>query len=113
MLRKLTLNATATMLFAGTAMADPILGNWKTESGTTAQISGSGGSFTVTLRSGAHEGKRIGQMNASGNNRYKGTITDPADDKTYSGSATLNGDSLAMRGCVAVVFCRTQNWQRM
>jgi hypothetical protein len=44
--------------------------------------------------------------------KYKGRITDPANDRTYTGNATLSGNSLAMQGCVAAVFCRTQNWQR-
>lgn len=111
MLRTLTL-AAAMMMLAGPALADPIVGNWKTDSGAIAQIAASGGGFSITLRSGQYNGKRIGQMQPNGSGRYKGTITDPADDKTYSGNATLNGNSLAMQGCVAVVFCRTQNWQR-
>ena len=112
MLRTLTLAAAATMLLAGAALADPIVGNWRTDSGAITQIAAAGDGFTVTVRSGDHNGKRIGQFKATGDGKYRGTITDPADDKTYSGNATLNGDRLAMQGCVAVVFCRTQNWQR-
>lgn len=112
MLRTLTLAGAALLLAANTASADPLEGRWKTDSGAIAQIAGSGGGFTITLRSGAHNGKRIGQLNAAGNGKYKGTITDPANDKTYSGNATLKGNSLAMQGCVAAIFCRTQNWQR-
>ncbi len=112
MFRTLTLAAAATMMLSGIAAADPIEGRWKTDSGAIAQIAGSGGSFTITLRSGEHNGKRIGQMQPNGSGKYKGTITDPANDKTYSGNATLNGNRLAMQGCVAVVLCRTQNWQR-
>jgi uncharacterized protein (DUF2147 family) len=111
MLRIVTL-AAASFMLAGIAQADPIEGNWTTDSGATAQIAGSGGSFTITLRSGEHNGKRIGQMSPNGDGKYKGTITDPADDKTYSGNGTLKGNALAMQGCVAVVFCRTQNWKR-
>lgn len=112
MLRTLTLAFAATVMLAGAASADPILGNWKTDSGAIAQIASSGGAFTITLRSGEHNGKRIGQMQPNGAGKYKGTITDPANDKTYSGNATLNGNRLAMQGCVAAIFCRTQNWQR-
>lgn len=111
MFRSFAIAAAAVML-AGAALADGIEGNWKTDSGSIAQIAPGGGGYTITLRSGAHNGKRIGQMQPNGTNKYKGTITDPANDKTYSGSATLNGNSLAMRGCVAAIFCRTQNWQR-
>jgi uncharacterized protein (DUF2147 family) len=99
-------------MMAGMAHADAIVGHWRTDSGETAQIAAAGNGFSITLRTGKHKGKRIGQMSAAGAGKYKGTITDPADDKTYSGNATLNGNSLAMQGCVAVVFCKTQNWKR-
>ena len=112
MFRTFAMAAAAMIMFAGLAHADPIEGNWTTDSGATAQIAGSGGGFTITLRSGEHNGKRIGQMQPNGNGKYKGTITDPSDDKTYSGNATLKGNSLAMQGCVAIVFCKTQNWKR-
>lgn len=112
MLHRIVLAAAAAAMMAGPALADGIVGNWRTDSGETAQIAASGGAFSITLRTGKHNGKRIGQMNAVGNGKYKGTITDPADDKTYSGNATLKGNSLAMQGCVAVVFCKTQNWKR-
>ena len=105
-------HAAAIVMLAGVAHADPIVGNWKTDSGATAQIAPGGGGFAITLRSGQHSGKRIGQMQPNGANKYKGTITDPANDKTYSGNATIDGNRLAMQGCVAAVFCRTQNWQR-
>ena len=112
MFRRISVAAAATLLFVGTAVAaDGIVGNWTTDSGQTAAITG-GGPFTITLKTGEHAGKRIGRMSAAGNNKYTGEITDPADDKTYSGDATLNGNSLKMRGCVAIVFCKSQNWKR-
>lgn len=103
---------TGMMLFATGAFADPIVGNWTTDNGAIAQIEASAGGFTITLRSGDHNGKQIGQLQPSGTGQYTGTITDPSNNKTYSGNATLNGDQLALQGCVAVMFCRTQNWQR-
>ncbi len=112
MLRSIMLAAAAMAMMAGSAYADNIVGNWRTDSGETAQIAAAGSGFSITLRTGKHKGKRIGQMNPAGSGKYKGTITDPADDKTYSGNATLSGNSLAMQGCVAVVFCKTQNWKR-
>ena len=41
-----------------------------------------------------------------------GTITDPQDDKTYSGTAKLAGSSLELTGCAMSVFCRTQTWKK-
>lgn len=111
MLRRVSIALAATLIFAGTALADPIEGNWTTDSGETAAITG-GGPFRITLKTGKHAGKHIGSMSKTGDNKYAGEITDPKDDKTYAGDARLSGNSLKMRGCVAVVFCRTQNWKR-
>lgn len=113
MLRKLTMTAAALLLAAGTAYADPIEGNWRTNSGETAAISG-GGPFSITLKTGKHAGKRIGSFSASGGGKYAGKITDPANDKTYSGKATLSGSNLKMSGCVlGGLICKTQNWKKM
>jgi len=114
MFRKLSLALAATMLFAGAALADPIEGSWKTEAGSTAAIAGCGDAFCITLKSGEHAGKRIGKMKPNGGNKYSGEITDPAEDKTYSGKATLSGNSLNMKGCVlGGLICKGQNWTRL
>ncbi|THV25758.1 DUF2147 domain-containing protein [Peteryoungia ipomoeae] len=105
--------AAALALSAMTAQAaEPIEGNWKTASGATAQIAPCGGGFCVTLKSGKHSGKQIGKMAGSGDS-YKGTITDPEADKTYSGSGSVSGNSLKMKGCVMAVLCKTQTWTRL
>ena len=88
-----------------------ITGNWRTGSGETAAIAKCGGSFCVTLKSGKYAGKSIGKFKGSGNN-YSGTITDPAKDRNYSGTATLSGSKLKMRGCALKVFCRTDTWSK-
>ena len=44
---------------------------------------------------------------------YSGSITDPAADKTYSGSGTVKGNSLRMKGCVLAVLCKSQTWSRL
>lgn len=113
MLRTLTLAFAATVMLAGAASADPILGNWKTEKGTTAAIANCGGSFCITLKDGAHAGKQIGTFNASGGGNYAGKVTDPENDKTYSGKASLSGNTLKLGGCVLGVLCRNENWQRL
>jgi uncharacterized protein (DUF2147 family) len=113
MLRTVVLALGAGFLITNAALADPIDGRWKTDAGSTAQISPCGGSFCIKLITGEHAGRQIGQMAASGAGTYKGKITDPANDKTYSGDAALTGDRLKMRGCVMGFFCRSQNWQRL
>jgi len=110
MMRKMSIAVSAALLFtAGAALADPLDGNWRTASGETASISGG----AITLKTGKYAGKRIGQFNAAGAGKYTGTITDPADNKTYSGSAKLSGSSLKMTGCALKVFCKSQTWKKM
>ena len=45
--------------------------------------------------------------------RYVGKVTDPANDKTYNGKASLSGNVLKMSGCVlGGLFCRSQKWTK-
>jgi uncharacterized protein (DUF2147 family) len=115
-MKRLTASAVTLMLLTGpSAMAaDPIEGNWKTKSGETALIATCGGSnFCITLKTGEHAGRQIGKMTNAGGT-YKGKITDPSNDKTYTGKATLDGSTLKMSGCVlAGLICRSENWQKM
>lgn len=113
MLRKIVFTTAALLIATSAAFADDIVGNWKTDLGETAAIAGNG-PFSITLQTGKYTGKRIGSLNAGGDGRYSGEITDPATDKTYSGKAALSGNSLKMSGCVlGGLICKTQNWKRM
>ncbi|MBX5224531.1 MULTISPECIES: DUF2147 domain-containing protein [unclassified Rhizobium] len=112
MIRSLVL-AGAIAVIAGTAYAEePIVGNWKTASGETAVIAACGGSFCVTLKTGKYTGRKIGTFAGTGGS-YAGEITDPAADKTYSGSGKISGNSLKMQGCVMKILCKTQTWTRL
>lgn len=114
MFRKVSLAVAATMLMLGAAYADPIEGNWKTQSGETAAIGDCGGGFCITLKTGNYAGKQIGKMTAGGDGNYAGSITDPADDKTYKGKAKLNGGAMKMSGCVlGGLICKGQNWTKL
>ncbi len=101
----------ASATFAGMAHAASIEGNWKTASGENAVISKCGGSFCLKLVSGKYSGKTIGRVKASGK-KYTGTVTDPSEDKTYSGSASVSGSSMKLTGCALKIFCKTQVWKR-
>ncbi len=92
--------------------AEPIEGSWKTASGETAAIAKCGSAYCVTLKTGKHAGKQIGKLSGSGS-EYKGEITDPEADKTYSGSGSVSGNALKMKGCVMSVFCKSQTWTRL
>jgi uncharacterized protein (DUF2147 family) len=106
--------AAATLFMAGTAAADPIEGNWRTQSGATAAISNCGGSFCITLKSSKHKGKQIGKMSAQGESEYAGSITDPETDKTYSGKGSISGSTLKMKGCVlGGLICKSQTWTKL
>ena len=111
---KLMMTIAAALLMSGNiAFADEAIeGNWKTASGETAVIGPCGGAFCVTLKTGKHAGKQIGKLSGKGNS-YSGEITDPANDKTYSGSGTVSGNSLSMKGCVLKVLCKSQTWTRL
>lgn len=113
MFRTMSIAVAALAMMAGSAYADPIEGNWKTDKGSIAAISACGGSFCIKLTSGAHAGKSIGKFKASGNNSYAGSITDPETDKTYSGKGAVSGSTLKMSGCVfGGLICRSQNWKK-
>lgn len=101
----------AAAFLATPAFAADIEGNWKTTSGETANIAKCGSSYCIKLTTGQFSGKQIGKVSGSG--PYSGTITDPADNKTYSGKATVSGASMKMKGCALKIFCKTQVWNKL
>ncbi|BAT59995.1 hypothetical protein GJW-30_1_02530 [Variibacter gotjawalensis] len=113
-MRSFFVAASLVIAMAGTAFAaDPIAGNWTTQAGSTAAIAPCGSAFCITLRSGEHSGKRIGNMAPKGAGKYAGTIVDPATDKSYTGSASLSGNTLSLSGCVmGGMICKSQTWTR-
>jgi uncharacterized protein (DUF2147 family) len=113
MLARISMALAATVIFTGAALADPIEGNWKTKDGPIATIKSCGESVCIVMKTGDYVGKQIGKLKPGGDNKYSGTITDPKDDKAYSGSARLNGSSLSLTGCALKIFCQTQVWTRV
>ncbi|TCU22881.1 uncharacterized protein (DUF2147 family) [Rhizobium azibense] len=112
MIRILVLAGAATLSASLACAQEPIVGTWKTASGETAQIAPCGSSYCVTLKTGKFAGKKIGTLAGTGAT-YDGEITDPKSDKTYSGSGSLSGNSLKMKGCVLKVLCKSQTWTRL
>jgi uncharacterized protein (DUF2147 family) len=51
-------------------------------------------------------------MKPDGNNKWSGAIYNPDDGKTYSASVRLDGDTMKVKGCVAAIFCKTNNFVR-
>ncbi|MEL6504188.1 MAG: DUF2147 domain-containing protein [Pseudomonadota bacterium] len=95
------------LALSSTAFAQSIVGKWKTSDGRNASVVKCGGSFCIK----GSDGSTVGRMKGSGNS-YSGTITDPSNNRTYSGSAKVSGNSMKLRGCALKVFCRTQTWRR-
>ncbi|WP_026379960.1 DUF2147 domain-containing protein [Afifella pfennigii] len=96
----------------GLALADPIEGTWLAESGNLVSIAPCGEAYCLNVVSGPNKGKQIGRMQGA-DGSYKGTILNPDDDRSYSGSVTLtSGSTMRLKGCAMGIFCKTQNWQR-
>ena len=125
---KLALAAAFTAL-ALPAMADPVLGMYKTQPGDDGnyghvELYQCGANICGAIRkafnaSGAeipsdNIGKRmIWDMTANGGGSYSGgKIWAPDRDKVYSSKMELSGATLEVSGCVLGI-CRGQSWKRV
>ena len=114
-------------LSASAAMADPVLGTWKTQvdDGAYAHVKmtkcGSSicGTIARAFKGGSEiKTKNIGKklvwdMKPQGNGAYKsGKIWQPSTDKIYSSKMALSGNTLKVSGCVGPI-CKKQTWSRV
>ncbi|MEL7098543.1 MAG: DUF2147 domain-containing protein [Pseudomonadota bacterium] len=110
---------------AGAAMADPVAGTWKTETGETggylhvtiapcgAQICGTIAKVVGNDNTSIVGERIIWDMDAKGSGKYSGgRIWAPDVDKTYRSKMALSGNALKVSGCVGPI-CRSQNWTRL
>ena len=129
-MKKLALSIAALVVSAGTSLADPVEGIWKTQPGDTGgylhvAVSKCGDAFCGVIRKAykqggvvsegyEHLGKRmLWDMQAKGDGSYSGgKIWAPDRNKTYKSKMSLSGNTLKVSGCVAVI-CRSQNWTRV
>lgn len=123
------MNVTKALVFAvsmglaGSAFADDLVGNWQTyddgQPKAVVKISESDGAYTGVIISGntekakEHVGKTVMTgLKADGGGKYSGgKITDPANGKSYRLTATLNGDTLSLKGHLGP-FSRSQTWKK-
>ncbi|WP_137702207.1 DUF2147 domain-containing protein [Marimonas lutisalis] len=127
-MKKLAVAAAALAFSAGTAMADPVVGTWKTEvdDGSYAHIDmkkcGADvcGTISRTFKgSGEYDSPNKGKilvrnMKANGDGSYNGKVWRPSNDKIYIGKMQLNGNKLVLKGCVAGgLLCSSQTWTRI
>lgn len=111
-----TFIAIAALAFAGMTQgalaAEPIEGTWlRPSTGTLVTFAPCGEAFCGTVQNGEFAGERIGSLSGSGAS-YSGSITDLAEDKTYKGKASVDGNAMRLEGCVLAVLCRGETWQR-
>lgn len=113
-MKKILMLATALVFASGSAMAaEPIIGKWKRTSGTVIEYKSCGGNdFCGTVMSGEYKGKSIGKMSGK-DGSYKGTVNKLDEGKTYSGKASVSGNSLSLAGCIAGgLICKTEKLAR-
>lgn len=66
------------------------------------------------LRSRSVVGVQIVNASSASGDGYEGTLYNPKDGKTYSGSLKMTGPStIEVSGCVMGVFCKRQTWKRV
>ncbi|QBF32490.1 DUF2147 domain-containing protein [Thalassococcus sp. S3] len=125
---KLMIAAVAALGWVGTAVADPVLGTWKTQpdDGSYAhiQMTQCGAAVCGVIArtfdgSGEYKSPNIGKtlvidMMPKGGGAYEGKVWRPSNNKIYIGKMSLNGNTLALRGCVAGgLICSKQTWNRV
>ena len=113
---------------ATAGVAEPVLGTWKTQpdDGSYAHVDmyscGAAvcGKIAKTFNAdGAYQSPNQGKqlvidMVPQGDGAYEGKVWRPSNDKIYLGKMTVNGDQLALRGCVAGgLICSKQTWSRI
>lgn len=111
--------------------ADPS-GIWLTETGESkVRLSRCGAGFCGTivsttgkglddnnpdpaLRTRSVVGVQIVNATSASGDGYSGTLYNPKDGKTYSGSLKMTGpNAIEVSGCVMSVFCKRQTWKRV
>lgn len=127
-MKTFVLGAIASLGLAGAALADPVEGTWKTQvdDGSYAHIrmapcgSAICGTIARTFNAdGEYKSPNIGKtlvidMVPNGDGSYAGKVWRPSNDKIYIGKMQLNGNALALRGCVAGgLLCSKQTWSRV
>lgn len=113
-MKKILLAITALTVSLSPALAaEPIIGTWKRTSGTVIEYKSCGGDdYCGTVLNGEYKGKSIGKMSGK-DGSYKGTVNKLDEGKTYSGKASVSGNTLSLAGCVAGgLICKTEQLTR-
>ncbi|MAU51936.1 MAG: imidazoleglycerol-phosphate dehydratase [Roseovarius sp.] len=128
-MRKLMMMTAMLSLAAGAAMAEPLLGMWR----TAGDDNGNSGLVQVAPCGAALCGKLVKSFNSAGeeipsdnigrniisgtvptgDGEYRGKVYSPDRGKTYNSRLQLNGDSLKVSGCVLGICRDGGTWQRV
>jgi uncharacterized protein (DUF2147 family) len=109
------------LLTVGAQAAEPY-GTWlRPSTGTQVSFYACGGKLCARVAAVKDESrkKEVGTVimkgaAKSGDNVWKGDLLDVESGKTYSGVVTLeSANALNLKGCVAMVLCRGETWQRV
>ncbi|MDY8110440.1 DUF2147 domain-containing protein [Fulvimarina sp. 2208YS6-2-32] len=106
--------ALAALLFSAGAgqPQSGLVGTWTTSDGGTIAIESCGSGYCAVVASGPYKGAAVAEVSGTGPT-FDGRVHDPINGKSYPGSLTLNGQQIALKGCIMEVFCKTvQNWNR-
>jgi len=128
-MKRILLGAAMGLGLTGAAWAaDPLEGTWKTEvdDGSYAhiEIAPCGAALCGVIArtfngSGEYDSPNLGKtlvidMVPQGGGRYAGQVWRPSNDKIYIGKMDLDGNKVALRGCVAGgLLCSKQTWSRV
>lgn len=104
--------AALTLPFCGTAFAaEPIVGQWRSVDGGMIRVASCGEAYCATVIKGEHKGEPVGKVKGSGSD-YTGTVVDPRSSKSYSGTVTVEGARMILRGCALKVLCKSSVWTK-
>lgn len=127
-MKQLAAIAVAALWIGSAAAADQIEGVWQTDDDDGAfahvTIAPCGDGFCGTIsrtfnRQGEfaspNQGRQIVRdMVPNGADSYEGVVWRPSNGKTYIGKVDLDGDRMALRGCITGgLICARQNWTRV
>lgn len=129
-MRKVLMSAVATLAFAGSALADDLIGDWRTAAddngnsglirveacgdmlcGTLVEAYDANGATMSTPNIGR---QIIWDTTAEGDGEYRGMLYSPDRDRNYRSRLQLSGSGLSVSGCVlGGAICREGGvWQR-
>src|SRR5436305_13070040 len=118
----IALSLSLTAMVVGPAFADDVTGTWLRESGLSkVKFAPCGNAICgniVWIKSGVDTPAKVGQrlffdMKPTGPNAWSGSVINPDDGKTYSGTMSLSGGTLTTQGCaMGGMICRSSTWTR-